>query len=90
MTLRAVRPDGTAPGAGHLSPAPAANAAPAAQTDAPSLPTPLAPGTAQPNADDLGLFDDATRPLRTVSAGGAAPPSAPTNPRPGSAVGAAR
>ncbi|MGA5415892.1 peptidoglycan-binding protein [Streptomyces pseudogriseolus] len=73
MTLRAVRPDGTAPGAGHPSPAPAANAAPAAQTDAPSLPTPLAPGTAQPNADDLGLFDDATRPLRTVSAGAAAP-----------------
>ncbi|MEV5231817.1 peptidoglycan-binding protein [Streptomyces pseudogriseolus] len=78
MTLRAVRPDGTPPGTGHPSAAPAANAAhpsadPAAQTDAPSLPTPLAPGTAQPNADDLGLFDDATRPLRTVSAGVAAP-----------------
>ncbi|MGA5312495.1 peptidoglycan-binding protein [Streptomyces pseudogriseolus] len=78
MTLRAVRPDGTSPGSGHPSAAPAANAAhpsadPAAQTDAPSLPTPLAPGTAQPNADDLGLFDDATRPLRTVSAGVAAP-----------------
>ncbi|CAM5591275.1 hypothetical protein GCM10010233_39750 [Streptomyces pseudogriseolus] len=70
MTLRAVRPDGT----GYPSSAPATNAArPAAQTDAPSLPTPLAPGTAQPNADDLGLFDDATRPLRTVSAGVATP-----------------
>ncbi|MFZ4189612.1 peptidoglycan-binding protein [Streptomyces pseudogriseolus] len=63
MTLRAVRPDGTGePGA-----------TPAGGADAPSLATPLAPGTAQPNADDLGLFDDATRPLRTVSAGVAAP-----------------
>ncbi|MER7742185.1 peptidoglycan-binding domain-containing protein [Streptomyces sp. NPDC096538] len=37
------------------------------------LPTPLAPGTARPNADDLGLFDDATRPLRQMPAGAAVP-----------------
>ncbi|MFD3892042.1 peptidoglycan-binding protein [Streptomyces cellulosae] len=62
MTLRAVRPDGAAPGG------------PASDDDRTSvLPTPLAPGTAQPNADDLGLFDDATRPLRAVSAGAPAP-----------------
>ncbi|MGJ7018548.1 peptidoglycan-binding domain-containing protein [Streptomyces griseorubens] len=61
MALRAVRPDGAAPGA------------PAADDRTSVLPTPLAPGTARPNADDLGLFDDATRPLRAVSAGAAAP-----------------
>ncbi|MGA5874537.1 peptidoglycan-binding domain-containing protein [Streptomyces cellulosae] len=62
MALRAVRPDGEAPGTS------------ASGDDRTSvLPTPLAPGTAQPNADDLGLFDDATRPLRAVSAGAPAP-----------------
>ncbi|WP_279329389.1 peptidoglycan-binding domain-containing protein [Streptomyces sp. OS603R] len=63
MALRAVRLDGATPGA----PAPA----PDDRTSV--LPTPLALGTAQPNADDLGLFDDSTRPLRAVSAGAAAP-----------------
>ncbi len=88
MTLRAVRPDGTAPGAGHPRPGPSRECRPS-RTDRRAVPPhPLAPGTAQPNADDLGLFDDATRPLRTVSAG--RPPLGPTNPRPGSAVGAAR
>ncbi|MEU1261020.1 peptidoglycan-binding domain-containing protein [Streptomyces cellulosae] len=62
MALRAVRPDGEAPGTS------------ASGDDRTSvLPTPLAPGTAQPNAGDLGLFDDATRPLRAVSAGAPAP-----------------
>ncbi|MEV5087270.1 peptidoglycan-binding protein [Streptomyces griseoincarnatus] len=59
MALRAVRPDGTTP--------------PAPDDRTSVLPTPLALGTAQPNADDLGLFDDSTRPLRAVSAGAAAP-----------------
>ncbi|MER6833187.1 peptidoglycan-binding domain-containing protein [Streptomyces cellulosae] len=62
MALRAVRPDGAAPGGT------------ASDDDRTSvLPTPLAPGTAQPNVDDLGLFDDATRPLRAVSAGAPVP-----------------
>ncbi len=65
MALRAVRLDGTAP------PAPAPAPAPDDRTSV--LPTPLALGTAQPSADDLGLFDDSTRPLRAVSAGAAAP-----------------
>ncbi|WTB84157.1 peptidoglycan-binding protein [Streptomyces cellulosae] len=52
MTLRAVRPDGAAPGG------------PASDDDRTSV---------LPTADDLGLFDDATRPLRAVSAGAPAP-----------------
>ncbi len=63
MALRAVRLDGTAP--------PATAPAPDDRTSV--FPTPLALGTAQPSADDLGLFDDSTRPLRAVSAGSAAP-----------------
>ncbi|MEU0284505.1 peptidoglycan-binding domain-containing protein [Streptomyces sp. NPDC006147] len=62
MTLRAVQPGAAAGAAGT-------GAATAAVS---GLPTPLAPGTARPNADDLGLFDDATRPLRHVPAGAAA------------------
>ncbi|CAL9424182.1 hypothetical protein SUDANB60_01892 [Streptomyces sp. enrichment culture] len=61
VALRAVRPEGAAPGT------------PSREDRTSVLPTPLAPGTAPPNADDLGLFDDATRPLRTVSAGAALP-----------------
>ncbi|MEU2566666.1 peptidoglycan-binding domain-containing protein [Streptomyces althioticus] len=69
MALRAVRPDGAAPGG------------PAADDRTSVLPTPLAPGTTRPKADDLGLFDDATRPLRAVSAGAAAPRSEAAAPR---------
>ncbi|MEW1603255.1 peptidoglycan-binding domain-containing protein, partial [Streptomyces sp. NPDC093808] len=47
--------------------------APGADDRTSVLPTPLAPGTARPNADDLGLFDDATRPLRAVPAEAAVP-----------------
>lgn len=71
MTLRAVRPDAAAPGTAKPGTAAAGTPAPDDRTSV--LPTPLAPGTARPNADDLGLFDDATRPLRAVSAGAAAP-----------------
>ncbi|MFJ7120502.1 peptidoglycan-binding protein [Streptomyces albogriseolus] len=69
MTLRAVRPDAGAPGTAK----PGAAGTPAPDDRTSVLPTPLAPGTARPNVDDLGLFDDATRPLRAVSAGAAAP-----------------
>ncbi|GAA3494359.1 hypothetical protein GCM10019016_014590 [Streptomyces prasinosporus] len=69
MTLRAVRPDAGAPGTAK----PGAAETPAPDDRTSVLPTPLAPGTARPNVDDLGLFDDATRPLRAVSAGAAAP-----------------
>ncbi|WP_228917055.1 peptidoglycan-binding protein [Streptomyces sp. DH20] len=69
MTLRAVRPDAAAPGTAK----PGAAGTPGPDDRTSALPTPLAPGTARPNVDDLGLFDDATRPLRAVSAGAAAP-----------------
>ncbi|MFE1259017.1 peptidoglycan-binding protein [Streptomyces albogriseolus] len=69
MTLRAVRPDGAAPGTAKTG----AAGTPAPDDRTSVLPTPLAPGTARPNVDDLGLFDDATRPLRAVSAGAAVP-----------------
>ncbi|MET8896809.1 peptidoglycan-binding protein [Streptomyces albogriseolus] len=71
MTLRAVRPDGAAPGA--EKPGAAATGTPSPDDRTSVLPTPLAPGTARPHVDDLGLFDDATRPLRAVSAGAAVP-----------------
>ncbi|MFF9332533.1 peptidoglycan-binding protein [Streptomyces albogriseolus] len=69
MTLRAVRPDAAAPGTAKTG----AAGTPAPDDRTSVLPTPLAPGTARPNVDDLGLFDDATRPLRAVSAGAAVP-----------------
>lgn len=72
MTLRAVQP-GAAAGAAGTGSATAAVS---------GLPTPLAPGTARPNADDLGLFDDATRPLRHVPAGTAAAASLHTDGEP--------